>query len=72
MSFKEDKTMANESFKSKKMLYRVSDLIDSLGISETTIWRWRRSGYFPKPIQLGPRLIAWKAEDIEEWIRFKE
>jgi predicted DNA-binding transcriptional regulator AlpA len=25
-------------------------------------------GNFPKPLKLGPRITAWRVEDIREWI----
>ena len=51
-----------------KIFYRASELSEALGISLSTMWRWRKSGAFPEPIQLGPRIIAWKVEDINKWL----
>lgn len=28
-----------------------------------------KAGEFPPPIQLSERMIAWREEDVEEWIR---
>jgi predicted DNA-binding transcriptional regulator AlpA len=33
-------------------------------VSKTTWWEGVRSGRFPKPIKLGPRVTVWRAEDI--------
>lgn len=38
------------------------------GIGRTTLWRWVREGRFPKPIRLGANCIAWRADDINQWI----
>jgi predicted DNA-binding transcriptional regulator AlpA len=41
---------------------------EMIGISQATLWRWTRSGHFPKPIQLGPNTVGWLEADIESWI----
>jgi hypothetical protein len=33
-------------------------------ISKSTWWAGVRSGRFPKPVKLGPRITAWRIEDI--------
>lgn len=33
-------------------------------VSKSTWWAGVRSGRFPKPMKLGPRTTAWRAEDI--------
>ncbi|WP_171230683.1 AlpA family transcriptional regulator [Ruegeria sp. HKCCA4008] len=38
------------------------------GLSRSTIYEWINSGRFPKPLQLGPRTVAWREADILEWI----
>ena len=38
------------------------------GLSEQTIWRYRRAGRFPEHIQLGPHAIGWRRATIEQWI----
>ena len=51
-----------------KLIIRQQDLTGLLGVSRATIWRWRNSGEFPKPLSLGPRLIGWRASDIQVWL----
>lgn len=63
--------MINKKTHSSKLLYRSSELIKALGISQTTLWRWQKNGSFPRPIKLGPRIIAWKLEDINNWLEKK-
>jgi prophage regulatory protein len=29
---------------------------------------WVKDGRFPKPVKLGPRITAWRVEDIRELI----
>ncbi|WP_394730741.1 helix-turn-helix transcriptional regulator [Altererythrobacter sp. GH1-8] len=34
-------------------------------VGPTTWWNGVRSGRFPKPVKLGPRITAWRVEDIK-------
>jgi predicted DNA-binding transcriptional regulator AlpA len=31
----------------------------------TTVWRWWRSGLIPRPVRIGPRRLAWYADEIQ-------
>lgn len=33
-------------------------------VSKSTWWAGIKEGRFPKPIKLGPRITAWRVEDI--------
>jgi predicted DNA-binding transcriptional regulator AlpA len=37
-------------------------------VGRTTWWEGVKSGRFPKPLKLGPRITAWRAEDINHLI----
>jgi predicted DNA-binding transcriptional regulator AlpA len=37
-------------------------------VSASTWWAGIRSGRFPKPVKLGPRITAWRVEDIRALI----
>lgn len=37
-------------------------------VSHTTWWNGVATGRFPKPVKLGPRVTAWKVEDIRALI----
>ena len=54
-----------------RKLIRPSELAEILGVSTVTLWRWKRSGILPNTIQLGPRLVAWREETIDEWLKEK-
>ena len=47
---------------------RVPAVLDRLGVSRTTLYRWMEDGHFPKPIRLGPNTIAWRASDLDQWL----
>jgi prophage regulatory protein len=38
-------------------------------VSASTWWAGVRSGRFPKPVKLGPRITAWKVEHIRALIQ---
>ena len=37
-------------------------------VSKSTWWAGVKSGRFPRPIKLGPRITAWRVEDIRKLI----
>jgi predicted DNA-binding transcriptional regulator AlpA len=37
-------------------------------VSKSTWWSGVRSGRFPTPVKLGPRITAWRVEDIRQLI----
>jgi predicted DNA-binding transcriptional regulator AlpA len=37
-------------------------------VSRSTWWDGVKSGRFPKPVKLGPRMTAWCVEDIRELV----
>jgi predicted DNA-binding transcriptional regulator AlpA len=37
-------------------------------VSRSAWWSGCRTGRYPKPVKLGPRITAWRAEDINKLI----
>ena len=37
-------------------------------LSKASIYRKMRSGTFPLPLKLGERAVAWRADEIHDWI----
>ena len=37
-------------------------------ISKSTLWTWVKSGQFPRPLKLGPRVTVWKVSEIRALI----
>lgn len=37
-------------------------------VSKSTWWAGIKTGRFPRPVKLGPRITAWRVEDIRELI----
>lgn len=48
------------------------EVIQLIGLSKSTIWRLYSRNQFPKPVLLSNRRIAFKASEIEEWIKLRE
>lgn len=47
---------------------RLPQVLQLIPISKSAWWDGCKSGRFPKPVKLGPRTTAWRAEDIAELI----
>jgi prophage regulatory protein len=39
-----------------------------VGLRRSAIYAAMAAGRFPKPINLGPRAVAWLASEVEAWI----
>jgi prophage regulatory protein len=48
---------------------RQSELLRQLGVSRATLYRWRQSGHFPKALRIGPKILAWRENDVLQWLR---
>jgi prophage regulatory protein len=53
-------------------ILRPARVAEQLGLSIVTIWRLRRRGEFPAPIQLSPGAIGWRASTIAAWLLARE
>ena len=43
---------------------RLPQILKLIPVCRATWWEGCRTGRFPKPVKLGPRTTAWRAEDI--------
>ena len=43
---------------------RLPQILEIIPVSKSTWWQGCKDGRFPKPVKLGPKTTAWKAEDI--------
>jgi predicted DNA-binding transcriptional regulator AlpA len=53
-------------------LRRLRSILAPVGpipVSRSTWWAGVKSGRFPAPVSLGPRITAWRSEDIEKLIQ---
>jgi prophage regulatory protein len=50
---------------------RLPDILAPNGpipVSKSTWWQGVKDGRYPKPVKLGPRITAWRVEDIRSLI----
>ena len=47
---------------------RLSTILKIIPVGRTTWWLGVKTGRFPKPVKLGSRITAWRAEDIRALI----
>jgi prophage regulatory protein len=55
----------------KFYLMRKPEVMAMLGVSLSTLNNWVAKGFFPKPIQLGPRTVAWRSDVVEAYVSAK-
>lgn len=55
----------------RNKLYRLRELMEILGLSRSTIYKWMQVGRFPTPVDMGGRLSRWRSEDVEAWLLSK-
>jgi len=53
-------------------ILRMKEVRQTTGLSSPTIWRERRAGRFPEPVQITARLIGWPESVIRTWIAEKK
>jgi predicted DNA-binding transcriptional regulator AlpA len=43
------------------------EVVERIGVSYPTIWRWMRAGTFPRGLAVGERTM-WRSDDIAGWL----
>ena len=49
-------------------LLRLPQVEEKIGLKRSQIYLLMKEGRFPKPLQLGPRSVAWRLDELDEWI----
>jgi prophage regulatory protein len=49
------------------LLLRLQTVVRVTGLSRSTLYRLIADGQFPRPVRLGPRAVAWRRQDVEDW-----
>lgn len=47
---------------------RLPAVAHTAGIGNSTLWLWVRKGKFPAPLKIGPRVTAWRVDDVRQWM----
>lgn len=48
---------------------RLRDILRVYPVGKSTWWEGVKTGRYPAPVKLAPRVSAWRVEDIRELIR---
>jgi len=48
---------------------RLPQVLSVIPVSRSTWWAGVKSGRYPQPVKLSPRVTMWRAEDIHRLIR---
>ena len=50
-------------------LLRLPQVLNLIPVSRCAWWAGCKNGRYPKPVKIGPRTTAWRAEDIKALLR---
>lgn len=50
-----------------RRLIRLPEVIEQVGLSERTLYRYVAAGTFPKPVKVGA-LSMWVSVEVETWV----
>lgn len=50
-------------------LLRLPQVLNLIPVSRSAWWVGCKNGRYPKPVKIGPRTTAWRAEDIKALLR---
>lgn len=53
-------------------IVRLPELIEVIGLSAATLYRWMDEGQFPRPVKLGPNSVGWRSSVIQAWLNSRE
>ncbi len=65
MDFKNTSSRVPATHVEKAVYLNVAQVAARYGVSSDTIYRWRRTGNFPKPLRVGPGSTRWRLTDLE-------
>ncbi len=50
----------------QEKLLRIWEVLEIIPLAKSTWWAGVKSGRFPQPVKLGPRVSAWRESDIRK------
>jgi prophage regulatory protein len=48
-------------------LLTLKEVITTINLGRTTIYRLMEAGRFPRSVQLSPKLVRWWSSEVQEW-----
>lgn len=49
-------------------LLRLPEVLRRVGLKKSSVYDYIQRGWFPRPVPLGVRMVAWNSADIDAWI----
>lgn len=49
-------------------ILRLPEVINTTGLSRSSIYAYIKAGRFPEPVRIGARATGWPAKSIQEWV----
>ena len=49
-------------------LMRIKQVESAVGLKKSSIYAKVKEHNFPVPVRLGPKSVAWKSSEVQEWI----
>lgn len=48
-------------------ILRKKAVLQAVGVSDATLWRWEKAGAFPRRMQLGGNSVGWNESELVAW-----
>ena len=56
----------------ESQILRYRDVVRLTGLSKATVYREIKASRFPAPLQISPRAVGWRRDEIERWIKSRK
>ncbi len=60
--------MSSEHILQSTGYLRIKQVLKIIPVSKSTWWAGVKTGRFPSPTKIGPRITVWSVEDINEFL----
>lgn len=47
---------------------RLHQVMETTGLSRSTVYKYISEGAFPKPLSLGERCVGWLESEVHDWL----
>lgn len=58
----------NENTHNRPTIIRLSEVLQTVGLSRPTVYRMVKAGAFPQQFKLGTAAVGWLRAEVEQWI----
>ncbi len=56
----------------KEQLLRIATVLAATGLPRSSLYLAIKKGFFPKPVKLSERSVAWKRSEVDAWIESRQ